>query len=157
MRQLVCPHCSTSFKTTHSHKKYCSPFCQLKYSQAAEWDKKKSHPRSRCLQLAQMAKNRAKSKNLRYDIDGEFLFNIWKEQDGKCAISGIPFDLRRPEEFNWTRYDAPSLDRIDSDRGYEKDNVRLVCYQINAALQDYGLEHFLMLCKTITKFQESVS
>ena len=104
-----------------------------------------------------MAKNRAKSRNLAFDIDPKFLFNLWKEQEGKCRISGLDFDLRKPDKFNDTRYNAPSLDRIIPEKGYIKGNVRLVLYQINAAMQQYGLEHFLTLCSVLNKNQAQVS
>lgn len=33
---------------------------------------------------------------------------------------------------------SPSLDRIDTSRGYTKDNVRLVVYAVNIMLMDWG-------------------
>jgi hypothetical protein len=140
------------FKTNHSIKKYCSAACQEKASKANEWEKRKKHPRERCIQLAAMAKNRAKTKALAYDIDGSYLLELWNEQEGKCCISGEEFDLSRPEDgiANWN---APSLDRVAPALGYTKGNVRLVCYQINAAMQHYGTEHFLKLCKIVSAYQ----
>mgnify|MGYP003520333478 CR=1 FL=1 len=152
MHSVNCPVCLTTFQTKHSHKKYCSSPCQKKFSKANEWEKRKSNPRERCIQLSSMAKNRAKTKKLLYDIAGAYLLKLWLEQDGCCAVSGEEFDLSRPEDglANWN---APSLDRIVPALGYTKGNVRLVCYQINAAMQHYGTEHFLKLCKLVSDYQ----
>jgi len=65
---------------------------------------------------------------------------------GHCAVSGLPFDFtihsgRRPF--------APSLDRIDSSGGYTKGNVRLVCFAVNVALNCWGDEAFLRMCRAV--------
>jgi hypothetical protein len=56
------------------------------------------------------------------------LMEMWTAQKGKCALSGI--------EMTWQRGGIKptsiSLDRIDSSKGYEPDNVRLVCFSVNA-------------------------
>ncbi len=33
---------------------------------------------------------------------------------------------------------APSLDRIDSSKGYEEGNVRIVCLMVNLAMNTWG-------------------
>lgn len=59
------------------------------------------------------------------DIDA-LLKRLGKEQDHRCAITGIPFE---PEG-----HCKPSPDRIDSsNREYSKENVQLVCKWINFA------------------------
>lgn len=156
MRSLVCPHCKSCFKTSSPNKKYCSSDCQIITSRTNEWEKVKKNPLKRCRQLCSMAKNRSKTKDIEFNIDTDYLYSLWMEQDGRCCISGLKFDLSRPEKYNDTRFNAPSLDRIIPEKGYTKGNVRLVIYQINAAMQQYGLEHFLSLCKTVTVQQEIV-
>ena len=37
---------------------------------------------------------------------------------------------------------APSLDRIIPEKGYVKGNVRIIVYQLNVALSEFGLEQF---------------
>lgn len=60
---------------------------------------------------------------------------------GRCEVTGIQFDDSR----EWTgrrRPFAPSLDRIDSTKGYVAGNVRLVCLIVNCALGDFGDDAF---------------
>ena len=98
-----------------------------------------------------MAKNRAKEKNLPFDIDADYVFQLYNKQNGLCAISNLEFNLAKPDKAGHTRFDAPSLDRIIPELGYTKGNVRLVIYQVNCALSNFGLDTFLYV---INKIQE---
>lgn len=64
-------------------------------------------------------------------IDLEYLMWLWREQQGRCALTGI--------EMTWSqggiRPTSISLDRIRHREPYERGNVRLVCYAINAFRQ----------------------
>ena len=54
------------------------------------------------------AQNRAKSKNQYYDIDLEFLYQLWNQQEGKCALTGIPMTTTKHGRTNTN----VSIDRI---------------------------------------------
>jgi hypothetical protein len=80
----------------------------------------------------------ARSRNLAVEIGLEFLRSLWDAQQGYCAVSGLAFtDEHHNEAFVKTPF-APSLDRIDSSKGYVKGNVRLVCMAANFALNQWG-------------------
>jgi hypothetical protein len=66
----------------------------------------------------------------------------------RCALSGIPFDLA-PHGASTRRPFAPSLDRIDSARGYHRGNVRLVCCAVNYLMNEWGDEVFHRLADAI--------
>ena len=55
------------------------------------------------------------------------VMKMWKEQEGKCAISGVT--------MTWATGSLQStsitLDRIDQTRGYSADNLRLACHAAN--------------------------
>lgn len=67
----------------------------------------------------------------------ETLNELWVQQDGKCAVTGTPLTHIQGKGFRiWTNV---TLDRIDNDRGYARDNIRLVCRAVNymkAAMTD---------------------
>ena len=94
-----------------------------------------------------MAKNRAATKNLPFNIDPEYLIELWEENEGCCALTSRPFNIQRPVVFGTPYPDAPSVDRIKPSLGYTKGNVRLIVYHLNIALSDYGTEEFEKLCK----------
>ena len=87
--------------------------------------------------LLNNARDRAKRYNREFDLDKEFI--IEKLKSGKCELTQIPFNRTIVGPYKANPY-APSLDRIDSKRGYTKDNVRLICFGVNRALSDWGLD-----------------
>lgn len=69
-----------------------------------------------------------------------FLKNLYVKQNGKCAISGMPLELQigtgKPNP------NKCSVDRIDSNRGYNHRNVWLVCWWVNQMKMDMSMELF---------------
>jgi hypothetical protein len=72
----------------------------------------------------------------------EDFYDIYKSQNGVCALSGKRFDLS-------SAMDQPSPDRIDSTRGYSKDNVFFTTFGVNRARQDLSLDDFVQMCKMV--------
>lgn len=85
---------------------------------------------------------RAASLKRDFDIDHEWMVRKLEEQDYRCALTYLPFSSVGGNRNPF----APSVDRIDSRRGYSRDNVRLVLLSVNLALNDFGREHFDMMC-----------
>ncbi|MCP3686752.1 MAG: hypothetical protein GY861_29285 [bacterium] len=75
--------------------------------------------------LLNSALKRAETKNLEYNIDKEWLCK--QLESGKCCKTDIEFVY----EYN-SPY-APSIDRIDSSKGYTKNNCQIVCKIYNFA------------------------
>jgi hypothetical protein len=87
--------------------------------------------RAQC--LINGARTRSKSKGIAFALDS-FEAELQARIDaGRCELSGILFDLSPGRKPN-----SPSLDRINPAFGYIPDNVRLICYALNAALGDWG-------------------
>ena len=73
----------------------------------------------------------------------EFL-EVIKRAANHCEISGIEFDTTlKSGPF------SPSLDRISNAKGYEPDNIRIVCYVANVAMNTWGMEPVLRLAKAV--------
>ena len=104
-------------------------------------------PSQRLNKLAAMAKNRAKTKKLSYEIDGAYLLKLWNENQGCCALTGQPFDLTKWGGRGQVNPRAPSVDRIEPKLGYIPGNVRLITYHMNVALTDFGIEEFETLIR----------
>lgn len=89
-------------------------------------------------------KRRAKRTNLIFDLDNKFLWELYIKQNKKCAISGIPIYLRGSRTQKGPN--TGSLDRIDSNKGYTKDNVQWVHKDVNIMKNKFKLNHFLSIC-----------
>lgn len=87
--------------------------------------------------------------NIPIAIDVEFLLKLLKKQKGLCALSHRPMTriigLKKKCNTNM------SIDRINSDKGYTKKNVQLVCADVNVAKNDLKQKDFIKLCKLISK------
>jgi len=57
---------------------------------------------------------------------------LWGSQNGRCALTDQPFDLR-PDEDGGQQEDRVSLDRIDNSIGYAECNVQLTTQFANRA------------------------
>lgn len=92
----------------------------------------------------QIRLSRIKEKNFGFSTRSELLATLeklHKKQEGVCALTGIYYHPRTsvlafendydPESILQSHWYQVSLDRIDSSRGYEKDNIQLTCWFAN--------------------------
>lgn len=69
------------------------------------------------------------------------------EQDYRCAVSGSYFTH---DAFDTpTGPFQPSVDRLDNSRGYDPDNVRIVCLLVNQAMGNWGEEPLRKIARRI--------
>jgi len=86
---------------------------------------------------------RAKSKGITLTLVLNDLKNCFTKQNGKCFYSGIPLDLTLKGDGTIT--DNPyqiTVDRLDSAKGYDKDNVVLCCMVANSAKSVLSVKDF---------------
>jgi hypothetical protein len=76
--------------------------------------------------LLNASKQRAKEKNREHDLTKQDLIDLFPK-DGCCPIFGF--------KLEWNgggfRETSPSVDRIDSTKGYTKDNVQIISWKAN--------------------------
>lgn len=96
--------------------------------------------------LVTESKVRAQKKLLAFDLDKNFIFQLYEKQRNKCAITGLNFDLQKDSNFRIRPW-APSVDRINSKLGYTKNNIRLVCVAVNLAINQFGDLTFDKMCQ----------
>ena len=102
---------------------------------------------------ASSAIGRAQKNNLRYDA--QWLLDCQRqivEQQFLCAATGLPFDLKahKTKGAGGTHF-APSPDRIDSEMGYVKENVRWVLWAVNRAKGEMPNDLFIKICREVVK------
>ena len=69
---------------------------------------------------------------------------------GRCQLTDLPFDFM-PTNKTFRNPYAPSLDRIDSQKGYTKKNCRIVLAAVNDALGEHDDETLLPILEAMVK------
>lgn len=97
-------------------------------------------------------RDRNKKFDTELDFDVTYLQELWEKQQGLCALSKIPMTFivrkgRIPTNV--------SIDRIDSTKGYLKENIQLVCMAVNQMKSDLSYTELYKFCKQIIIEYES--
>jgi hypothetical protein len=74
----------------------------------------------------------------------EDAWNLFLKQNRKCALSGLDIQINKTAIYN-----TASLDRIDSSKGYEPNNVQWVHKHINLMKNKFDQEYFIKLCSLV--------
>ena len=90
-----------------------------------------------CKKCAEKRCNRGRIDCGDFDIDTQFIIDLGEKQNNMCVYSGRVLDWKN----NSTN--KASIDRINSDKGYTKDNVQIVCQLVNQAKNDMTHDDFL--------------
>lgn len=113
--------------------------------------KKRSHPYISGKYFSNLIQG-ARQRNLEFDIDQEFLWELFQKQNGKCALTGVNIKLDVVCEDKKDR--TASVDRIDPTKGYTKDNVQWVHKTINYMKMDFTQEEFIEMCKLVSEYKK---
>jgi|LakMenEpi03Aug12_release.lakeMendotaPanAssembly.Ray.scaffolds.fasta_scaffold732265_1 hypothetical protein len=89
----------------------------------------------------------AKRRNILFDITIQDMEDQFYKQNGICAISGIKLTI--PRSAGRTKESNSSLDRIDSEKGYTKDNIQWVHKTVNQMKWNIPQNEFIEWCKII--------
>tara|TARA_Y100000996_G_scaffold350877_1_gene290032 strand:- start:106 stop:441 length:336 start_codon:yes stop_codon:yes gene_type:complete len=89
-------------------------------------------------------KNNAKRRGLNFDVTVEDLMELYEVQEGLCALSGLPM-TRSSANSDYSL----SIDRINNEIGYTKENLQLVCWRVNTMRSSLTVEMFEWWCKVI--------
>jgi hypothetical protein len=99
-------------------------------------------------------KDRAIIKSLEWNLDFDFLKELIKKQNYKCAISGIKICLADTVRLHRKLYTTASIDRIDSSKGYIIGNIQWVHKTVNNMKGNQTDADFINMCKKIYEFNK---
>lgn len=102
-------------------------WCRTDATKARRRRNDKKSPRHIFYATLRLAKIRRPSE---HSATVEQLMEMFHAQRGKCAITGLTMTWGYADDGLHSPT-AVSMDRIDNDRGYELDNIRLICRAIN--------------------------
>ena len=94
--------------------------------------------------LLTRARRSERGERAQIDFGIDFLWELYKKQEGKCALSGLEIVFNRKSVLN-----TVSVDRIDSRLGYTKENTQLVHKDVNRMKNYYGERYFYQICCAI--------
>ena len=102
--------------------------------------------------LVTQTKRSAAERNLAFRLTIDYLNEIFENQSGICALTGIKLDFSTsPKRSTKT---TASIDRIDNAKGYVKDNVRFVHKTVNIMRKDMCDEELIKWCRYIVEYTD---
>lgn len=96
----------------------------------------------------------ARYRTLECDITPESVWNLFLQQDCRCALSGIPLRFNQPGEQQTMT--TASLDRIDSSKGYIKGNVQWVHKIVQKMKWELSQEAFVQMCRLVSNNRSDI-
>lgn len=135
--EVICDYCNKQFEYkggkvhfNRSKKHYCSINCLCESNRKyKEYHSKKNKK----YLIWYSAKKRAKLKGLDFNIEVEDIPEIPKY----CPVLGIEI---KSNTTNIPLDSSPSIDRIDSSKGYIKGNIRIISNRANRIKSDATIE-----------------
>ena len=100
-----------------------------------------------------MIRKSAAKRGLSFGLSCKYLWALFQDQKGICAISGVPIHLRKISQQRKNYMDSASLDRIDSSAGYVVGNVQWTSLAVNLMKRNLSHSDFINLCRKIAKHQ----
>lgn len=91
----------------------------------------------------------AKDRNIEFNLTIEEAWEIFEKQEGKCVFTGKKLKHQRHGVNNSKN---ASIDRIDSSKGYSKDNIQWTEARINIMKKQYSNQEFLEIIKEIQAY-----
>lgn len=151
--ELKCEYCSNNFKRAakeyrrnlkRKRRIFCSRTCSAKadVSKILPYAGKRNENLKPGKQTDEYSPFRiflrfSKQRKKEQNIDLKFLKNLWEKQKGICPYTGIKMILPKKMKDYKSSPIVASLDRIDSSKGYLKNNVQYTCLFVNLGKRDF--------------------
>ncbi|UFK09526.1 hypothetical protein [Xanthomonas phage DES1] len=155
-KEVKCLTCSSVFLTRNNAIRgpTCSLACRKALITKRAANRRKDTIVNYLKSLQNSIKCRAKRRNFEYDLPTSYLVDLYNKQQGKCARTQVLLiGTDSPGKSTINKHTA-SVDRIDPDKGYTKDNIELVSYICNVAKNYFNHEELYEFCKAYSNLYE---
>lgn len=148
-------HVVSEFQTKKSAPDGLQSYCKkIKRQQMIEWASTQDGFLTR---LFDYLKNNAekRARDIKIEITKDDVIELYKQQNGKCALTGQQLTTNVvTNENNLSPLWNISVDRIDSNGNYTKDNIQLVGAMINKMKWDFSQDDFINACKLVASYNK---
>lgn len=149
--KIACSHCNKIFEKCPGIVKR-NNFCSRECINSHIAHRKKYNPFKLYLSRIKTAcRYHFREDKNSTNLTVEYLEEVWKSQKGICPYTGFEMPLPKTYVDFITRKNKlpikPSLDRIDSSKGYIQGNVEFVCVAINYAKNSFTKTQMLLFIK----------
>jgi hypothetical protein len=100
--------------------------------------------------------NGAKRRNINFELTLKSTWDQFIKQDHRCALTGEKIYFARNYKRKSLQQTA-SLDRINSNLGYQIDNIQWIHKKINTIKRDYEEKHFLQICRMVANHNKQTT
>lgn len=97
-----------------------------------------SNPVNRMRYLYNAVARRARNKGIK--IDANLREVLMDNPPTNCLCCGKTFDLKSIGKGQENKWDSPSVDRFDNNKGYTVKNIRIICVRCNSLKADAAIE-----------------
>jgi len=98
------------------------------------------------------ARKGAEKRNINFELTINDLKTLYEQQGGLCALSGIKMTFKPGTRKRISRTKL-SIDRMNNNKGYTKDNIQLITWHANLAKGTWSSKQLIDMCKNIVKKQ----
>lgn len=152
LKEMQCAACNNvGVVDSRRYVYYCSPRCRRDAANDRYNLSRRSSLLGTLKQLLTQAKTRSKRKNICFDLDMSWVQQQLDIYDLKCKRSGLRLTPSR-EDIAGQHGIHPttvSLDRVDSSKGYTKDNTEIVSYIYNISKNRFTTEDVIEMSKGV--------
>lgn len=102
-------------------------------------------------------KRHAKDRGILYEIeDDNYLWELFLLQDRKCALTGLPLDMCSQRQARKGVPNTASLDRIDSNKNYTKENIQWIHKDVNLMKNHFDEKRFEEIARLFIAKKDSL-
>jgi len=91
-------------------------------------------------------------RDLDFDIDVDYILELYQRQQGLCALTGWPLEVTRGGSWHGKNPRGLTMDRKNNSGGYTRGNLQLVGALANSTRSDMPLQDFIRMCGSIARY-----
>lgn len=141
----------SKISTKYNNKKGVLPYCNNCFTYDKKSPKKSTMlTQDISLTIYKRLIREADRKGIKFDLTVEYLQDLFEKQNKECIYTGIKLNIEPSISKKESRIlNTASLDRIDSKKGYIKNNVQWIHKDINYMKFNFSNKKFIDLCTLI--------